>query len=133
MVTKMGERVKVKCNRCQNEMFSDEFVIDPDYQMAVCPNCVREKKQKREVWNEVSEERKAKEPKPIGWDEDDELLEKLYRQKQREKEQGTGFKSVGFGKIKCDKCGYAFKYSEDLHKPSSCPYCFNPIRRKSRF
>lgn len=115
-------------------MFSDEFVIDPDYQMAVCPNCVREKNQRKEVWKEVADEKEKEEPpKPPGWDEDDELIERLHRQKQKDKSEGFGFKDVGFGKIKCSKCGYAFKYSVDMHKPDSCPYCFNPIRPRSKF
>ena len=53
--------------------------------------------------------------------------------KSKEAKEGFGFKETNSGKLKCSKCGYAFKYSVDMHKPDACPYCFNPIRRTNRF
>ena len=138
-----SSRVKVKCNRCGAEVFSDEFILDPDYKMMVCQNCVREKRTRKEVWNEVNkqrddakrqqqaEEEKAN-PKPAGWDKDDELLEKLYKHKQKVKEV-YGVAEVGPGKAKCHRCGYVFKYNSDINKPSACPYCANPIRPSAKF
>jgi len=139
-----NDRIKVKCNKCGGEMFSDEFVLDPDYKMVVCRNCIRDKRKRQEVWAEVGKQREArlnaenqegeeaKKPKPAGWDKDDELLDRLVKQKQRVKET-SGFKELANGKVKCAKCGYAFKYDAENHRPMNCPYCFNPVRKSYGF
>lgn len=140
------ERIKVKCNRCGGEMFSDEFILDPDFKMAVCKNCIKEKKQRQQVWEEVGkqkeeakraamaeEPKEPAKPKPAGWDMDDEVLEKLSGQKQRAQAKEPVFEVLSSGKLKCSKCGYAFKYDELNHRPANCPYCFNPVKRKTGF
>ena len=137
-----NDRIKVKCNKCGGEMFSDEFVIDPDYKMAVCRNCIRDKRKRQDVWAEVGKQREAKiaqeaedakkPPKPAGWDKDDELLDRLVKQKERVKERMV-FKELPNGKIKCAKCGYAFKYDSANSTPMNCPYCFNPVKKKFGF
>jgi predicted Zn-ribbon and HTH transcriptional regulator len=145
----MGNRVKVKCNRCGKDVYSDEFILDPDYKMMVCQACVREKRTRREVWDEVNKQKadakrqkqleagqnpdeESEEPKPAGWDKEDEILEKLSKQKQRFKDSYVA-NVVSPGKAKCKRCGFVFKYNEDINKPSACPYCAHPVMPKARF
>ena len=59
-----------------------------------------------------------------GWDRDDEELEKLYAQKQKQRAAFNPLERSG-GKLKyrCQKCKYAFPYDERQRTPASCPYC----------
>lgn len=115
-------QVKTKCRRCGGEYFSDQLKLDLVYGMVVCPDCIRGRKVQEEVKKKRIEDKQKEQeapPKPAGWDEDDMLLDKLAKQKERNK-------TVSFiapGKVKCRKCSFKFNYDEFLNKPPSCPYC----------
>lgn len=59
--------------------------------------------------------------KPVGWDEDDERLEKMYQKKVQS--GGTAAPKTGKGTMKCQKCGYPVKVDFDAKRPMHCPYC----------
>lgn len=91
----MSKGIEIKCRRCGKAAKAEDFTVDYVYKMAVCPSCVKERKAK-EVKSPVAEKNDAfgkqidaatpkKEvvQKPAGWDEDDEKLEKMARQKEK--------------------------------------------------
>lgn len=109
-----SDDVKVKCRQCGGEARASEFVLDPDFKMMVCPNCVRQKGVPKKTEQAVKKEQ-AVSNKPKDWDADDEALEKLYRQKQATKKPNL---TEGM-KLKCKKCDYVFVFKGTRQ----CPYC----------
>ncbi|MBN1385378.1 hypothetical protein JW968_00180 [Candidatus Woesearchaeota archaeon] len=69
------ESVPVNCRNCGKKTMSDKFVLDPYFRMMVCPNCVASRRNPKVE--------KPVEKKPVGWDADDEIIEKAYRLKQQ--------------------------------------------------
>jgi DNA-directed RNA polymerase subunit RPC12/RpoP len=122
----MNSDIKVKCKRCGRSANSTEFVIDPVYRMAVCPACVKERKQSLKVKAEIAQMKGKKEvvdeKKPAGWDKEDAYLEKAYTMKMQNtvKVEKIDDEKV---KYKCAKCSYDFVYNAIKNTPSSCPYC----------
>ena len=109
--------VDAVCRVCKKSSPAEDFVLDPEYKMMVCPECV--KRRKREPLKPKAEEpKKIIEAKPAGWDADDEYLEKTYKKKYVRPNVKPG------QKVKCRKCGYIFKYSP---VNNTCPYCDAPI------
>lgn len=124
------DNVKVKCRRCDGEYFSNELSLDPVYGLVVCKDCIRGRKVQEEVKQKRVEEKAQNEvpeapSKPAGWDEDDLLLEKLAK----EKERNQTIKFINPGKVKCQKCSYRFNYDEFLNRPANCPYCSMVIKK----
>jgi len=126
------DEIKVKCKRCGKEWDAQKLVLDPVYKMMVCPSCVQERIQPdlkpKEVKKEFVEEIKSNK-KPAGWDEDDELLEKLNKQKEiveKEKEKPKIiYEKISDDnlRVQCPNCNYKFKYDLVKNSPKSCPYC----------
>lgn len=40
----MIDEIKIKCRKCQRTALADDFVLDHDYKMMICPACVSEKR-----------------------------------------------------------------------------------------
>lgn len=89
----VNKGIEIKCRRCGKAARAEDFTVDYVYKMAVCPSCVKERKAK-DVKSPVAEKndafgkpaespKKEVAPKPAGWDEDDERLEKMARQKAK--------------------------------------------------
>ncbi len=129
---KMSNSVKAVCKRCGRSADAETFVLDPVYKMMVCPLCVQERKkgtpqqaaapQRKgiSVEEDVKEKKQAPE-RPKGWDAEDDLLEKLSRQK--EKVTGGYSEEGGHVKYRCMKCKFKFDYHPDKGFPLTCPYC----------
>ncbi|MEM4259966.1 MAG: hypothetical protein QXG00_01915 [Candidatus Woesearchaeota archaeon] len=123
--------IKSKCRRCGKEAPSDSFILDPVYGMMVCQNCVNERRSKSfsvKKTGNVEDVKSDESPKPKGWDADDELLEKSYRQKI---ESYVKVQKIDSEKVKytCPKCKYQFVYNLDKNLPSKCPYCNMAIQK----
>jgi DNA-directed RNA polymerase subunit RPC12/RpoP len=121
--------IKVKCRHCNKESNSDTFTLDPVYGMMVCQNCVNERRSKSfSIKKGVKEEPKPVENKPKGWDAEDDMLTKSYKQKV---ESYVQVKKVDTDKVKykCPKCKYEFVYNVDKNQPPKCPYCNSPIMK----
>jgi DNA-directed RNA polymerase subunit RPC12/RpoP len=121
--------VSVKCRKCGKQASAKTFVLDYASRMMVCPLCIKQRKQniinkKRDILEEKKKERELEElkKKPPGWDHDDDLLEKLYREKKKHRNPDV---LQGSGKVKysCTSCDYEFIYDRDKQKPRDCPYC----------
>ena len=112
-----NKEIKVKCKRCGKLTNSKDFVLDPDYKMMVCPQCIKEKQMKKEGKVEA---------KPAGWDKEDEYLEKSQRARMKET---VIVRKVGDSRVKykCPKCNYQFLYDMDKKTPTVCPYCSSNI------
>ncbi len=147
----MPIETRVKCRRCGRDAPASEFTVDYVYKMAVCGNCVRERKassssvshpvknsplsksimsepaQKTTLPSSVSQT--AKQSKPADWDEDDELLEKTAGKKVMN--EGVKAVKLDSGKLlyPCPKCKYKFKYDSERNNPNKCPFCATIIRR----
>jgi hypothetical protein len=108
-----SEDVIVKCNQCGGQAKAGEFVLDADYKMMVCPNCIRQKNMPKKP--QVEANGQVKEPKPKDWDADDEIIAKQFAKKQ-----ATQKPQLKEGmKLKCKKCDYVFVYKNQR----VCPYC----------
>ena len=68
--------------------------------------------------------------KPVGWDSDDDYLEKLYKQK-KQVQGDVAYERLSDTKIRytCSKCKYKFVYDTEKKYPDSCPYCRSTIFR----
>jgi len=125
-----NKEIKVKCKRCGKLTNSKDFVLDPDYKMMVCPQCIKEKQMKKEVYSELAKEKEKKEgkveAKPAGWDKEDEYLEKTQRARMKET---VIVRKVGDSRVKykCPKCNYQFLYDMEKKTPTVCPYCSSNI------
>lgn len=124
--------VQTKCRNCGNMAPSNQFKLDYRYGFVVCPICQKGKdhqkesqKLLREVKTEDLPQTGPRRAKPVGWDSEDEMLERMWAEKQQKK--GT---IVRLGKnimrFTCNKCGYTITFSES-RKPKGCPYCDTPL------
>jgi DNA-directed RNA polymerase subunit RPC12/RpoP len=114
--------IEAVCKRCGKKAPVEQFVLDKDYKMVVCPICVKEKKLKEEA--KINEEAKIVEvtDKPAGWDKDDEYLEKAHNLREKMRPQ---FEKMDSERIRyiCQKCRYKFVYNILKESPHMCPYC----------
>lgn len=121
--------VKVKCRNCGRDADSNEFVLDPNFRMVVCPLCVRERKAK-DIASGVrgrpaaeAQKEKPQEPShPPGWDAEDEYLQHFARAKSKStiRAQRIDDEHVKFN---CPKCNYEIKFNTVKKTPAKCPYC----------
>jgi len=120
MMNTASSPVKVKCKQCGRMANSTDFVLDPGFKMLVCPSCVKDR---RAQVNKPKVEVKPEPPKPAGWDKEDEMLEKSFAAKQKEKGTPVVKLDETHVKYKCKACGYEFKYNTEKKSPGNCPYC----------
>ena len=74
---------------------------------------------------------RLEEKKPSGWDTEDELLDKLSKQKQKNKPDLKPLHGSDLSMCTCRKCEYHFKYDSGSNKPSRCPYCSTAVISKT--
>ncbi|PLW80347.1 hypothetical protein C0585_03450 [Candidatus Woesearchaeota archaeon] len=129
-----SSNISVTCRTCGRQANAGSFVLDPDFKKMVCPACVKDKRSRLEKDRRDKEKLKnhleSLADKPIGWDAEDEYLEKVAKPKPKESIE-LSFPSAGEGKAKykCPKCSFPFVYDINRRKPSVCPYCSDPIRK----
>ena len=126
------ESIRVKCRVCGRDAKSDEMILDPYYRKMVCPYCVSERRNREQVHKEVKEQRiaqkeAAKPDKPKGWDKEDELLDRAWKQKMDNKVRVDWIDNT-YCKYTCQKCGYKFKINTEKMMPVHCPYCSEHIK-----
>ena len=122
--------IKVKCRKCNREADSELFKLHYKYKVMVCPDCFSGK---TDELKQKEAQKKIEIIKPRGWDQDDEYLEKYYKQKEK---QQTNFKRIpGTNHIECvcDYCKFKFKYDPFRKSPKHCPYCSKEVPRMSGF
>ncbi len=123
--------IKVKCKNCGMLVPTNELVLDNVFKMMVCRTCVKDRKMREDVHKELGDKKGIQvieEKKPKGWDKDDDMLDKLYREKQKEVVQAEKI-SDDRVRYTCPKCGYKFQYDILAKKPSKCPYCDSEIAK----
>jgi len=76
MITDRG--IMVKCKNCGASVGSNELVLDLDYEMMVCPECVKQKKQSKDIHEEINKEREEHKLK-IHMDDDRKPKERISR------------------------------------------------------
>lgn len=152
-------RVKIKCRKCNQMAFADEFKLDFDTKMVVCPKCLARRSNPIQTIannsksenvrsidevsnsNDVMSEIKKRNPElattghpKAGWDKDDEYLELAALKKQKEeakfKPSVRGVDDSGNRKVRCMDCRYVFAYNVEKNYPRSCPYCGKIIKLK---
>lgn len=127
----MMNSIKVPCKHCGKLNDANSFILDLEYKMMVCPQCVKERKtpkaEKKEA-DEKAEMKSMKIPKAPGWDAEDEYLEKMHSLKAKQKVTVEKIDEE-YVKYQCPHCKYTFKYSVLRQKPGSCPYCSASIER----
>ena len=123
--------VKAKCRNCGKYVNASELKLDPIFRMMVCPTCIKERKTREQVHEEVKikkQQELEKKNKPADYDIEDDYLEKAYKQKMKETvilEKISDEK----GKYACPQCKYSFVYNFMKKIPSKCPYCGSDIAR----
>jgi Zn finger protein HypA/HybF involved in hydrogenase expression len=126
---------RVKCKKCGRPAKPNEFVLDAEFRMMVCPNCIREKRAKHEVYAELNAMKQAKkaaegeerkEEKPLGWDHEDDILEKAAKMKLK---NSVKVEQIDDNHVKysCPKCKYKFAYDTVRKMPKNCPYCSSEL------
>jgi DNA-directed RNA polymerase subunit RPC12/RpoP len=126
------DMLKVKCKRCGNMARPAEFVLDPYYRLMVCPFCVKERKNRKSVQDEM-QAMKAKKEEPVeekkpGYDKEDTYLDRAYESKIK---NTVAVEKVNDDNVKyaCPKCKYKFVYNVVKKTPGRCPYCSSDISK----
>ena len=115
MSSNSSSEVKVACRSCGNLALSSEFKLDYAARAMVCSSCFKKEKEPVPV----------PEIRPPGWDEVDDELEKLNRQKKKERQNLHVRELAGTVKciITCSGCSFKFKFDKKRFYPPGCPYC----------
>ncbi len=121
----MNSSVKAVCKHCGKQADADSFILDVEYKMMVCPQCVKERKSPKAEKKEAESVKVAKAP---GWDKEDDYLEKMHSVKAKQKVTVEKIDEE-YVKYQCPHCKYTFKYSVIRQKPGNCPYCSSSIER----
>ena len=133
-MAQIGQRgVMVKCRKCGNEAPAENFKLDHEYRMVVCPSCYNRRRTSipmakpgfvpvskvssdKQVIDKIKQDHpnlSVKKDTKAGWDRDDEFLELTEIKKQEEVKkfapQVRGLEK-GAVEIKCSRCGYHFAY-----------------------
>jgi DNA-directed RNA polymerase subunit RPC12/RpoP len=126
----IGNEIKVKCKKCGRQAPANSFVLDAEDRMMICPNCIKDRRNKVVINKELQEKREEENRRPAGWDAEDEYLEKTYRHKV-DVAAGTRVERIDSEKVKysCPHCKYRFVYNTVKKTPATCPYCSSPIFR----
>jgi DNA-directed RNA polymerase subunit RPC12/RpoP len=121
--------IKVTCKKCGRQAKANEFVLDPIYKMMVCQSCSKERKAKGIMQDKpkTAEPAKPVEKKPVGWDSDDDMLEKMSKAKVAKAAPSVEQVDADSIRYTCMKCKYKFIYHISKKQPSSCPYCGTPV------
>ena len=119
------------CRICNKSSPSDQFRLHHKYKMVVCPTCFSgrtEELRKKEA------ERKVEPSKPVGWDQDDEYLEKMSVARKQER-QASFSKVPGTSQVRCtcQYCKFSFKYDPFRKSPKTCPYCDREVPKLNTF
>jgi len=78
--------------------------------------------------------KKVEPQKPLGWDKDDEYLEKISRmRKQEDQAQFEKIPGTDHVKCTCPHCKYTFRYDPFRKIPKTCPYCNNDVPKLKTF
>lgn len=107
--------VKVKCRKCGKPAYATQFTMDTNLKMMVCPACYKE--------SNAPLKKEDLQPRPAGWDKDDESLQKARTGKE------IAFGTPKFEKIdySCIKCKHKFMYDPARRHPNLCPFCGSRI------
>jgi ribosome-binding protein aMBF1 (putative translation factor) len=127
----MNSSVKAVCKHCGKQADANSFILDIEYKMMVCAQCVKERKNPKLENKDAKEKETAKSvklPKAPGWDAEDEYLEKMQPLKAKQKVTVQKIDDE-FVRYQCPHCKYTFKYSIVRQKPGNCPYCSSSIER----
>jgi Zn finger protein HypA/HybF involved in hydrogenase expression len=130
----LGQGIKARCRKCNNEALASEFRMHYDYKMMVCPNCFKGEREKPKVENKLQPKEEQKIVRPPGWDAEDDYLNRYSRNKQEQ--QKSIFKKIpGTDQVMCTcpSCKYVFKYDPYRKMPQACPYCDGSIPRVGTF
>lgn len=129
MAMSTSGEIKVTCKKCNRQAKASEFILDPVYRMMVCPSCVKERKAKIATPDKSKQAavKAPEEKKPAGWDADDEVLERMAKQKQQKPTPAVEKVDSESIRYTCMKCKYKFVYNLTTKNPSSCPYCGTPV------
>jgi len=130
-----NDAVSAVCKKCGKTAKSDEFVLDNEYGMMICPACVKDKRDRvrnmqKQAVDEAEKQKKQEEQKkkPAGWDQEDEYLEKYYKRQEKVKVERISEDKI---KITCPTCKYQFPFNTNKQTPRNCPYCTTPVDLKS--
>ncbi|MAE12980.1 hypothetical protein CMO92_00305 [Candidatus Woesearchaeota archaeon] len=126
MLPESSSQVKVPCKACGNLAPSTEFQLDYHEGKMVCLACYQKN---RKTSIKPSPPPQPLPERPPGWDEEDELLEQLNKQKKKTKDS-LDFKELpGTDKciITCGQCTFTFKFNTKQFYPPACPYCRHKI------
>ena len=127
--------VVITCKNCGRMSESTTFSLDPVFGKLVCAQCVKDRKKGKAISPELSPlisksapqqqvqpQRPAQAERPVGWDADDEFLE---RQSTRKRDDGPVARRISDTHVQltCPSCNYSYKFNFVIKHPGCCPYC----------
>lgn len=89
--------VMVACKKCGNRAPAFSMTLDIDEGLMICPNCMKNKKIKKEIEKEIFSKRESS--KAVKEESPSKVLHK------------------------CKYCGYKFMVNPETRVPRNCPYC----------
>jgi Zn finger protein HypA/HybF involved in hydrogenase expression len=147
----MSGGIKITCKNCGKQADSSAFILDPVIKKVVCPECVRKRKidaiSQKNATDSSSDSFsrqssgtlrvnspnsssspaavKSSSSRPLDWDDEDDRLEKLARQKQKTAlpQSSVTYIDDEKAKVACTKCKYKYVYNVYTGVPKYCPYC----------
>ena len=124
--------VAAKCKACNNTAPANQFKLSHEHKMMVCPNCFSGKT--KQLHEKIEKIRRETPPKPLGWDAEDEYLEKVTRLKvQIKKPKFERIPGTNQVRCICHNCEFKFKYDPFRKLPGTCPYCNSDIPKLRTF
>ncbi len=124
--------IKAQCKECNGSAPAEHFKLHHEYGKMVCPDCFSGKTKKRQ--EELKKKKIEEKIRPVGWDNEDEYLDKMSRMKKEEqKAQFSKIPGTNNVQCKCLHCKYSFKYDPFRKQPRSCPYCDTDIPKLKTF
>ena len=129
--------LRIQCGACNGFAPANLFKLHYKFKKVVCPSCFsgRTEQEERKKAAAVKAEQAQPQPKkPVGWDKEDELLERMARIKENDlKMKVEKIPGTTLVKFNCTKCTYSFKYDPYRRMPKACPYCDGDIPNLKAF
>lgn len=126
--------VIITCRNCGRMTESSTFTLDPIFGKMVCAQCVKDRKKESPAsprspihTRQDAEPQKPAAEKPMGWDEEDEYLERHAKDAKKDAAPVARRLDDAHVQLTCPGCNYSFKYDFVLKHPGCCPYCSREI------
>lgn len=125
---------KALCKNCGCYAPADQFRLHYSLRQMVCNSCYSGKTPKQEEKRQQEAAAVPQVKRPVGWDRDDDYLEKASRVRKLENQSHfTKIPGTDHVVCNCPSCKYQFRYDPYRKVPHTCPYCNSAVPRLKTF